>query len=45
MPAPATAPWFIPMLKPCAPLTRLIVRMAVLVNAATSAVSASSSSG
>ncbi len=39
MPAPPTAPWFIPMLKPGAPLTCRMTRIAVWVNAASSAVS------
>ena len=38
-PAPAIGPWFIPRLKPCAPLTALIVRIACWESAATSAVS------
>jgi hypothetical protein len=40
MPAPATAPWFIPMLKPCAPLT---LRTAVIARRVKSASSAHSS--
>ena len=39
MPAPATEPWFIPMLNPCAPLTARTVRIAVWVNAPSSATS------
>src|SRR5438093_467825 len=36
IPAPAIAPWFIPRLNPCAPLTSRTVRIAVFVKAATS---------
>ncbi len=39
------APWFIPMLKPWAPLTARITRIASWVSAATSAVSSSVRSG
>ena len=39
MPAPATEPWFIPMLKPCAPLTERTTRIAVCVKAPSSATS------
>ena len=41
MPAPATEPWFIPMLNPCAPLTRRTTAIAVWVQAPSSATSAS----
>ena len=39
MPAPATEPWFMPMLNPCAPLTERTTRIAVCVNAPSSATS------
>lgn len=44
IPAPASAPWFIPMLKPCAPDAARSATMARLVKSASSAVSAPSSS-
>jgi hypothetical protein len=40
IPAPATEPWFIPMLKPCAPLTERTTCIAVCVNEPSSATSA-----
>jgi hypothetical protein len=40
MPAPATEPWFMPMLNPCAPVTVRTTRMAVWVNSPSSATSA-----
>jgi hypothetical protein len=39
MPAPATDPWFMPMLKPWAPLTLRTTRIAVWVKAPSSATS------
>ncbi len=41
MPAPATEPWFIPMLKPWAPEAVRSAVIACLVSSASSAVSAS----
>ena len=41
MPAPATAPWFMPMLKPCAPEAVRSAVIACLVSSASSAVSGS----
>ena len=44
LPAPATAPWFMPRLKPCGALALRIARMACWVRSAIAAASSGASS-